>query len=190
MCSPTLVTVGLSVVSAYMQYQQGKGQAAAIKAQAANSAAITRFNAEQNRIAATEATRQGAQDAGVVRENYKRVNATARAKLASSGLDADVGTPATLIDQNVQTGETNAMTAMRDAQLKAMGFTNAAKAQDASAQAELDAASYSAKLARQNGMFNAFSTLITGGSQDGLFSGGGGLFGSTKAGGTVKWKSP
>src|SRR5690606_16701816 len=109
MCHPA-VMLGLTAVGAFMQYRQGQAQAAAIKQEAANNQRIMEFNAQQNDIAATQAIRKGAQDAGVIRENVRRANAAAIARMSSAGLDADVGTPATLIDQNVQMGETNAMT--------------------------------------------------------------------------------
>jgi len=167
--------LGLSAVGAFMQYQQGKAEGEAIKMEAQNNQRISEFNAQQKDVAATQSIRKGAQDASVVRENVRRSNATARARLSSAGLDADVGTPASLIDQNVQTGEVNAMTVMRDAELEAMGFKNAAIGDRFQGEVGVQNARYSAKVAKQKGLLNAAGTLVTGvgnyGTSQGWFKG-------------------
>ena len=182
MCDPLSATIAMAVGQAAMQYQSAQNQAKAYKVEARNQAAVNNFNAAQDREAATQATRQGAQDAGIVRENMRRENATARAKLASTGLDADVGTPATLIDQNVQMGETNAMTVMRDAQLKAMGFENAARSQEFEGANAINTAAYKAKMARANGLLDAAGTLVSGASSAGMFSNSSPLFSQRASG--------
>lgn len=170
MCNPTLMLIS-GIGSAFMQYQQGQAQSAAMQMEAENNRRIMEFNAKQNEISATQAIRKGAQDAGVIRENARRSNATARARLSSAGLDADVGTPATLIDQNVQMGETNAMTAMRDAELEAMGFKNTATGQRFQGEVGVSNAKYSSRIARQKGLLDASGTLITAGGNYGKSKG-------------------
>lgn len=192
MCDPVTMAV-MAVGTAYMQMQQGKAEAAAIKQEAANNQNIANFNAQQNEVAATQSVRKGAQDASVIRENVRRANATGRARFSSAGLDADVGTPASLIDQNVQTGEYNAMNVARDAELEAMGFKNAAIGQRFEGEVGVSNARFKAKNAKRNGLMNAAGTLITGAANYGQSTGGfggGGKFGggsSNTSLGRIDW---
>lgn len=173
MCDPTAMAVAFGA-QAFMQYQQGQAQAAAIKMEGENNRRIAEFNAQQQEVAATETIRKGAQDAGVIRQNVRKANATATARLSSAGLDADVGTPATLLNQNVQTGEANAMSAMRDAQLEAMGYNNNAMSQRFQGDIGVQNASMAARNAKQKGLFDAAGTLVSGtawyGGQQGWWS--------------------
>ena len=165
------VMVALTVASAAMQYQQSRAQAAAIKQEAANNKNIMEFNARQQDIAADDAVQRGAQNSANIRENYKRTNATARARLGSAGLIADAGSGFDIQGQNAQTGEYNAMSAMIDAEREAAGFKNQATSDRFAGDVGVSNASYTSKITRQQGLLDAGTTLVTGVGKRGIQKG-------------------
>ena len=161
MCYP-IVMLGLSAVSAFMQYQQGQAQAKAVKMEAANNQKIAEFNAQQQDIAAKDAVARGAQNSAIVRENYKKANATARARGASAGLMTESGTFADLQSQNAQYGEYNALTVMNDAEREALGYKNQAMSDRFSGQVGVNNAAYQSSVMKRQGLLDATGTLVTG----------------------------
>lgn len=156
------VMTGLAVVGAFMQYRQGQAQAAAVNMEAQNNRKIAEFNAKQNEIAADDAVQRGAQSSANIRENYKRTNATVRARLGSAGLYADAGSGLDIQGQNAQVGEYNAMSAMIDGQREAAGYTNQAMSDRFAGDVGVQNARYKSKVIKQQGLLDASGTLITG----------------------------
>lgn len=179
MCSPTLaVTIGSTLFSAYNQMQAGKAEAKSIQRTAENNAKISEYNAkvsEQNADyqdkAATAALSKGAQEAGTIRENYRKANASGRAAAASTGFLADTGSYGDLMTENAGVGEFNALTAINNAEREAYGFKVKAgdfradaTGQRFGAQVASDNAAYQASVKRSNANGAAIGTLVTGGS--------------------------
>jgi hypothetical protein len=160
--------------------QQGKAEAAAVKATAANNAQVAKYNASIQETAAKDAVVRGAEDAATIRENVKRENASARASIASSGLITDTGTPLNLLAQNRQMGETNAAQTMTNAEREAYGYRQQATGILFGSQADTANANYQANIIKSNARSRATGTLITGAADFGTSSG---LFGGGKYGG-------
>lgn len=181
MCDPvtmTAISLGATAFQAYSQYTAAQGQARSAVATARNNQTIANYNAkvqDQNAVyqdkAAVDALQRGSDDASKARENYKKANATTRAEAAGTGLLADTGTYGDIQDQNTTYGELNTLTALNNAEREAYGYK--VKANDFRSEGinlrlggdvGVANARYGADVTRQNGLFNAASTLVTGGA--------------------------
>lgn len=185
MCSPMMaIRAGMTVFSAFSQYQQGKAAAKAAEIQGENQRRIGEYNAkvaEQNAELAkrqsTDAIRRGANDAAKIREAARKANARGRAIMGSSGLLTDTGTNLDLLVQNTGVGELDALTLFNNAEREAYGFDvqetdflNQARNLRAQGDIAVSAAQSKSNSLLQSGLFNAGSTLVTGAQNTGLLN--------------------
>lgn len=176
--APIIAGIGLAF-QVYSTVSQANAMAKAEQVTAQNNQKISEYNAQVNeqnaeiqRRAGADALNRGANDASTIRTNWKKANATARASAAGSGLLSDKGTIGKLQDQNVTYGEMNVLTALNNAQrekyaydIKSTDFLAEARNQRLGGQVGVSNANYRAGVIRNNGMLDATSTLITGGSR-------------------------
>lgn len=161
MCNPVAL-VAISGISAYMQYQQAQGQAKSIEVTAKNNAKIAEFNAQGQEIAGEDAIRRGAADAGVIRDNVRKANATGAARMAGSGLIANTGTNLDILSQNAGNGEFNALTVMNNAEREAYGYKSNAQSLRFGSTVDLANSKYQSKVTKNNGLLSAAGTFATG----------------------------
>lgn len=182
MCDLTLAAAAFTAVTSYMQ---ASNEASAVKKTAQNNQKIAEYNAtvadrnSDNQLeGARDALERGANDAAVIKDNYKRATASSRAAAAGNGLVADTGTAADIQDLNTTYGEMDVLTARNNAEREAYGFKNQANDFQAEAKnlrlgGEVGAANakYQAGIMKQNGLLSAAGTLVTGASKSSTVSG-------------------
>ena len=161
MCDP-IIGVAISAISGFMQFQQGKAEAKAINATAANNAKIAEFNAREKERQADDAVGRGSQEAADIRQRVRQSTARGRAIMAGTGFLADKGSNLDLQSQNIQMGEVNAMTAMGNAEREAYGYKSDASSERFGAKVDTANAAYQAKIAKNNGLLSGVGTFITG----------------------------
>ncbi len=164
MCNPVAL-FAMTAFTAVAQVAQSSAQASAVKAQAANQAAVGEWNAKQQDAAATDALQRGSNSAANIRENARRANSTARAVMSSNGIIADEGSGGFIQDNNAQVGAFDALTQMNNAEREAYGFTSNAQNLRLNGQLATSQAAYEASAIRRNGLLNAAGTLVTGGGK-------------------------
>jgi hypothetical protein len=147
MCEPTTIMMGLAAASMVMSVGSALGQAD-YQSQVA----------ENNAISAEYAAKD-ARDRGAVEEERQRNKTRAlmgqqRAALAANGIDASTGTGSLLLADSAGLGEFDALTVRNNAMKQAYGLN--VRADNLRAEGE------NASLKGQN---DAFSSLLTGGSQ-------------------------
>ena len=176
MCSFAAASFAISAVSAISQYRSAKSQAQSIDYTAQSNRSAAEYNAqvqENNAIvqdrAAQDARARGAESAATKREIARKANATGRARSASSGLLVDEGNYGDIQDQNVVTGELDALTTMNNAEREAYGYNvNASNARTQAkniryqADLGLNNASYQSSVVQQNGLLTAGTTVLSG----------------------------
>jgi len=164
MCSPTLI---ITAFSAVMTMSSANQQARAVRANAANAAAVNEWNAKQQDAAALDSEQRGADAASQIRERAKRANATGRAAMGSTGFLADSGNNLDLLGDNAQTGALDALTEQGNYNREAYSYRT--QGQNLRFQGKLgtDQAASEAAQIRRNGLLDATGTLVSGASSMG-----------------------
>lgn len=156
------IAIGATLLSAIGQYQAGQQQAAAIKAESEQNAQISEMNARNANIAAQDASNRGANDAAYVLQQGRAERARARAMGGASGFNQSSGNPLDVLGDQTAYNQLDAMTVLSNAEREAFGYKVQASDSTAAAQNSRIIGAYKAKSARQQGLFNAGSTLMSG----------------------------
>lgn len=164
MCDPvSMFAVGAAIsgVSAIQSSQAASAQAQANANIAEYNAKVADNNVILANRAGTDAIQRGANDAAVIQDNIRRVNATARALQGSSGLLVDSGSNRDILDNNVVNGTADALTVLNNAQREAYGY----KVQALNASSEAVGQRYQAQNDLILGKYASSNALLKGGGE-------------------------
>lgn len=142
----TTAAIGMgigTVVDVYGQYQSGK-----------QNERLAKANARIAEMQAVDAIARGRESERRFRQDVSGLVGAERAALAAQGIEVDTGDALQIQEDTAALGELDALTIRNNAAREAWGYR--VQAADYRAQGEL---------ARTEGTFGAFSTLLTGGAQ-------------------------
>lgn len=116
MCAPVLIPIALSAMGTYGQVQSLRAQQQA-----------ARYNASIARQQAADAFARGAVAEQRHRMSVSQLIAQQRTAAAASGVIADVGSPAGLVEDSAMLGELDALTIRHNTAVEAWGYNARAK---------------------------------------------------------------
>lgn len=112
---------------------------------------VAEYNAKVAENNAVAAQQSAAYEAGLTRENVRRVIGAQRAAGASSGLDTTSGTPVAVLGDTAQQGEMDVLAQLYSGNAAAVGYRNDARRMKAEGRAQ-----------KQAGFINAGTSLLSG----------------------------